>query len=233
MLFNFNRGNVKLSKKQQQSIENQINSINAETAKIYRKYTKLPYFTNQGELDLSTDINVDETSKLFQALNGVQDYIIITLVNDINHTFAQTVQEASNSWLQKTFMTHGFDVEDTVIEMAIINDEQELVNKLNVLLYQDIHDTKTKIKIAKVFCAFCAYVGGVSSAAVVDEHHRYTWGKDFIGQIFTFSFLRNRMKELFDNQFLAYTLFNGNEILYQHQLPFTGKEMVGREATRE
>lgn len=210
MLFFGNGQLAKINRKQTADFDNQFNLIKQEQSKLYKAYS-------------------NPQGNLWQVLNSLSDYITITIVNDAQYTFNLDLQNATSLWDKNTEDSHQIDKVDCMIVNKVINWEADLIAKLTRIIYEDITDTKIRNQIAHYLVEYATLVNSVSEASHVDDNYSYSWGQYFSGQMFTISFLNERVAELIQHPELAYTMFSGNEILFNHQLPFTGKEYAGKQ----
>lgn len=210
MLFFGNSQLAKINRKRTADFENQFNLIKQKQSKLYKSYS-------------------NPQTNLWTVLNSLADYITITIVNDAQYTFNLDLQNITALWNKNTQETSQIDIVDSMVISHVVGWEADIIAKLNRIIFDDIHDDKVRQKTAQYLVEYASLVNAVSEASHVDENYSYSWGQYFSGQMFTLNFLRERVVELSTHPELAYTMFSGNEILFNHQLPFTGKEFAGKQ----
>lgn len=211
MLFFGNSPFAKINKKKAADIENQIGLIKQHQANLYKSYT-------------------NPKDSTYYVLNSLADYMTITLVNDAQYTFNLDLQNALSLWDKNVNDSARIDIADCMVVDYVLKTEATIINNLTRAIYKDIHDNQVRKEIAELLLQYASLVNAVDEAYQIDDgKYSYSWGQYFSGQMFTYDYLTQRLAELTLHPDLAYTTFNGNEILYNHQLPFTGAEQAGKE----
>ena len=198
-MFHRNLNNVNLNDKVKNEIEYEYNLIKKKQQKLYKQYTTTNEVSKQ-----------DNDYAIYIVLKNVciPNADIITIINDIDQTFLSSLTYFLRQWNKNAFSDNCFDKIDLFVASKLYEDESQIVMQLKEKTFDNLNDDQIHKEIADLIMEYVSYVDASGKAYIISDTQKYSWGQYVNGQLYSFKYLKERVKMFLKNPKFEYTRFN-------------------------